>query len=320
MFASAIDSRLSHNTIRTAKTGFLPMSFLQVSLSHTHAEDRRACSAFWRRLQRRGVSSHQQTSQQQGNRATKPVVALAAVGFIALAGHAEAADKPGIEKSPPQKQPAQTCNVNWYQGWYTGLNFGGVGYTASRTDQDAQLINVATYTQRNTGYFGGGQLGYNWTTCHGLFGIELDGSAGSAVASTGLLPNSTNADVSITSRFNVLVTTRARAGIVMDGTLLYVTGGVAAAHTLTTYLNIAGDQFSFNNWSWGWIAGVGGELAVASNISLRSEVLYVGIADHTYTFISPTLGPGNFTHSDAAWIIRAGLNVKLGFEPAIPTY
>lgn len=247
-------------------------------------------------------------------RRAKPFLAMAAL-VVLTGGSATAADK-GVA----QKAPAQTCNVNWYQGWYTGLNFGGVGYTASRTDQDAQLINVATYTERNPGYFGGGQLGYNWTTCHGLFGIELDGSAGSAVASTGLLPNSTNADVSITSRFNGLVTTRARAGIVMDSTLFYVTGGVAAAHTLTTYLNIAGDQFSFNNWSWGWIAGVGGELAVASNISLRSEVLYVGIADHTYTFISPTLGPGNFTHSDAAWIIRAGLNVKLGFEPAIPTY
>jgi outer membrane immunogenic protein len=296
------------------------MSLLQgLSSSHTYVEDQRACGAFCR-LQSRGVSSHRQTSQQQCNKATKSLVALAAAAFIAVAGSAEAADKAGIEKPLLQKQSAQSCNVNWYQGWYTGLNFGGVGYTASRTDQDAQLINVATYTQRTTGYFGGGQLGYNWTTCHGLFGIELDGSAGSAITSTGLLPNAANADLSITSRFNGLVTTRARAGIVMDSVLFYLSGGLAAAHMLTTYLNIAGDQFSFNNWSWGWVAGVGGEVAVAGNISLRSEVLYVGIADHTYTFISPTLGPGNFTHSDAAWIIRVGLNVKLGFDPAIPTY
>jgi opacity protein-like surface antigen len=106
----------------------------------------------------------------------------------------------------------------------------------------------------------------------------------------------------------------------MDSALLYVTAGVSTVHTLTTYLNIAGDQFSFNNWRWGWVAGVGGELAVSSNISLRSEVLYVGIADRTYTFISPTLGPGNFAHSDSAWIVRVGFNVKLGFDPAIATY
>ena len=224
------------------------------------------------------------------------------------------------DKGVAEKAPAQTCNVNWYQGWYTGFNFGGVGYTASRTDQDAQLINVATYAQRQTGFFGGGEIGYNWTTCHGLFGIEIDGSAGSVIVSTGVLPNSANADLSITSRFNGLVTTRARTGIVIERALLYVTGGVAAAHTLTTYLNIAGDQFSFNNWRWGWVVGAGGELAVSSNISLRSEVLYAAVVDRAYTFISPTLGPGNFTHSDAAWIGRVGLNVKLGFDPAIPTY
>jgi outer membrane immunogenic protein len=258
----------------------------------------------------------------------KLVFLLTVATFITLAATSasvSAEDKPAASKSIADKPVAvkrstKTCNQNWYQGWYMGLNFGGVGYTASRTDQDGQLIKVATYTQRDTGFFGGAQGGYNWTTCHGLFGIEADGSAGSAIASTGLLPNSVNADVSITSRLNGVVTTRARAGIVMDSVLLYVTAGVAAAHTLTTYLDRVGDQFTFNGWGWGWVAGVGGELAVSSNISLRTDVLYVGVADRTHTFVSPTLGPGNFMHSDSAWIGRVGLNVKLGFDPAIPTY
>jgi len=42
--------------------------------------------------------------------------------------------------------------------------------------------------------------------------------------------------------------------------------------------------------------------------------------DRTFTFISPTLGPGNFAHSDSMWMARVGLNVKLGFDPAVPTY
>jgi outer membrane immunogenic protein len=247
-------------------------------------------------------------------------IAHAAASTLARAEDKPAASKSAADKPVRGKSSTKTCDQNWYQGWYMGLNFGGVGYTAYRTDQDGQLINVATYTQRDTGFFGGAQGGYNWTTCHGLFGIEVDGTAGSAIASTGLLPNSANADVSITSRLNGLVTKRARAGVVMDSVLLYLTAGLARAHTLTTYLNRAGEQFSFNGWGWGWVAGVGGELAVASNISLRSEVLYVGVADRTYTFVSPTLGPGNLTHSDSAWIGRVGLNVKLGFDPALPTY
>jgi hypothetical protein len=46
----------------------------------------------------------------------------------------------------------------------------------------------------------------------------------------------------------------------------------------------------------------------------------VGIADHTYTFASPTLGVGSFTHSDSLWLAHVGIDVKLGFDPAIPTY
>jgi opacity protein-like surface antigen len=246
------------------------------------------------------------------------LLSLVTAAFVALAGgSASAADRPVPAKS---SQPA--CTTNWWQGWYVGLNAAGGGYTSYRTDQDAQLAPVATYTQKQSGLFGGGgQVGYNWTTCHGLFGIEIDGDDGSMIVSTGVLPNSPFSNASITSRLNAVVTARARAGIVADNTwLLYATGGVASIHTLTTYLNLASEQFTFSDWRWGWVAGVGAELRVLDNISLRSEMLYVGIADHTYTFASPTLGVGNFTHSDSLWLARVGINVKLGFDPAIPTY
>ncbi len=249
------------------------------------------------------------------------LLSLAATAFVALAGSSvAAADRPVPAKSfrPP------ACTTNWWQGWYLGINGAAGGYTAYRTDQDAQLTltNPVTYTQKQSGIFGGGgQFGYNWTTCHGLLGIEIDGDDGSMAVSTGVLPNSPFSNVSITSRLNALVTARTRAGIVVDDTwLLYATGGVASVHTLTTYLNLASDQFTFSDWRWGWVAGVGAELRISDNISLRSEALYIGVADRTYTFVSPTLGLGNFTHSDSMWLARVGINVKLGFDPAIPTY
>ena len=247
--------------------------------------------------------------------ANRCIVIAAALAAL-LTDVAGAADKPVASKAPSM----QSCAADWWRGWYLGLNFAGVGYTAHRTDEDGQLINVASYTQKQTGFLGGAQGGYNWTSCNALFGIEIDGSAGSVNASTGLLPNTANADVSITSRFNDLITARARTGIALDNLLLYLSGGVAAVHTLITYLNLASDQFTFSDWRWGWVAGAGAELAVTTNISLRSELLYVGVADRTYTFVSPTLGIGNFAHSDSMWIGRVGLNVKLGFDPAIPTY
>lgn len=251
---------------------------------------------------------------------------LLLISVVLAASPAKAADRTVPTKAKP---PSPACTVNWFQGWYVGLNFGAGGYTAYRTDQDGQLINVVngqtiyanTYAQRQSGIFGGGgQFGHNWTTCNGLFGFEFDGCHGSIVVSTVVLPNSPVADVSITSRFNDLVTARVRTGIVVDNVLLYVTGGVAAVHTLTTYLNSVGDQFSFSDWRTGWVIGVGAEVAVTDNISLRGEGVYIGAGDRTFTFVSPTLGTGNYAHSDSMWLARVGLNVKLGFDPAIPTY
>ncbi len=233
---------------------------------------------------------------------------FATAAFVALAaGSAGAAD--GVTAPP-----ARTCAAAGWQGWYAGVNLGGVAYTAHRTDQDGQLGEVATYAQKQSGFFGGGQIGVNGTTCNALFGIEIDGSGGSVVASTTLLPNLPNSDISITSHFNGLVTARTRMGIVMDGLLFYVTGGVAGVHTITTYLNfnVAADTFTFSDWRLGWVAGFGAEWATSDRVSLRSEVLYVDTADRTFTFLSPTLGPGNFAHGDSMWIARVGINVKLG--------
>src|SRR5216684_2340158 len=192
---------------------------------------------------------------------------FATAAFVALAaGSAGAAD--GVTAPP-----ARTCAAAGWQGWYAGVNLGGVAYTAHRTDQDGQLGEVATYAQKQSGFFGGGQIGVNGT-----------------------------------------VTARTRMGIVMDGLLFYVTGGVAGVHTITTYLNfnVAADTFTFSDWRLGWVAGFGAEWATSDRVSLRSEVLYVDTADRTFTFLSPTLGPGNFAHGDSMWIARVGINVKLG--------
>src|SRR6516165_7016420 len=149
------------------------------------------------------------------------LLSLAAAACLLLAEPARAAERPVPTKS--WRPPA--CITNWWQGWYLGINGAAGGYSGYRTDQDAQLnlANPVTYTQKQSGIFGGGgQLGYNWTTCHGLLGIEIDGDDGSMAVSTGVLPNSAFSNASVTSRVNALVTGRARAGIVGDDAwLLY---------------------------------------------------------------------------------------------------
>src|SRR4051812_7434028 len=110
---------------------------------------------------------------------------LATTALVALAaGSADAADTRAAVRPPV----APTCPATWWQGWYAGVDFGAVAYTAHRADLDGQLAGIATYTQKQAGYFGGGQIGANWTTCNAVLGIEVDGSGGNAVAKTGLFP------------------------------------------------------------------------------------------------------------------------------------
>jgi opacity protein-like surface antigen len=84
--------------------------------------------------------------------------------------------------------------------------------------------------------------------------------------------------------------------------MIYVTGGVAAVQTRTTWAVSfpfpGGDEsFQFKEWNWGWVAGFGVEWAATDRLSLRSEVLYVGLGDRDYTFNSALFGfgPANVT-------------------------
>jgi hypothetical protein len=51
-----------------------------------------------------------------------------------------------------------------------------VNWTANRYDQDDLTITSGTVVQKKWGSLAGGQIGYNWTTCNTLWGIEVDGS------------------------------------------------------------------------------------------------------------------------------------------------
>jgi outer membrane immunogenic protein len=237
----------------------------------------------------------------------KRSIVVGVVLTSAFAGSAMAADMP---TKSPMARPA--CAAAWWQGGYIGVNGGGVNYTANRTDQDEALIDVATYVQKKWGGLVGGQVGYNWTNCNTVWGIELDGSWSNTKVTTLLQPEQNDDNMRITSRLNALVTGRVRAGAALDNLLLYVTGGVAAARINTTWVD-GDDVAEIKEWRWGWVAGFGTEWAFTDRISLRSEVLYVDFVDrqHRVPFFSPD-SFANFTHSDSAWIARVGLNVKFG--------
>ena len=256
-------------------------------------------------------------------------LATAAIVMLSAGVPAFAADM-AVKAVRPLAPP---CAAARFAGGYVGINGGGVVWTANRTDQDEVLVDSASYVQKKWGGVIGGQIGYNWATCHTVWGIELDGDWSSTKVSTQLIPNTSFFNANITSRFDGLVTARTRAGLVFDNMLLYVTGGLAAGHFRTTYTSqflgipglVAAGPLGLadnNQWRWGLVAGFGAEWAWTDRVSIRSEVLYVDFPDRErrFQFSSVPVTFANFTESDSMWISRIGLNVKLGDPGVVAKY
>src|SRR5215467_7264489 len=90
-----------------------------------------------------------------------------ATTMVALAAGSAAAADMGV--NVPVRQ---NCPAAWFDGGYIGVNGGAVQWTANRTDQDGVIIDTTTIVQKKAGGVAGGQIGYNWTRCNTLFGVE----------------------------------------------------------------------------------------------------------------------------------------------------
>lgn len=227
--------------------------------------------------------------------------------------YASAADMPAKVAPAPCNC---TCDAAQFGGWYLGVSGGGAKHIANRTDQDGFLNTEAGYTTDNWGGLIGGTLGYNFVKCRTMWGIEVDGSWASVNKTMTFDPNSpVAAQETLTNRLDAILTARLRGGVALDNLLLYVTGGLAAARFRTTYTDFNGgatpfDTVTFSEWRWGWTAGFGTEWAWTPNLTLKSEVLYANFADREHSYAFPGFGPATFTHSDAVWISRVGLNYR----------
>jgi len=230
----------------------------------------------------------------------------------------------GTSRAVPAGLWDNCAGARW-SGAYVGLNAGGGVWTANRTDQDGLFgAGANTLVQKKADVVGGGQAGYNWTTCSAVFGIEIDGDWANTSVTTPMFVTGDNAlffpHFNVASRFGGLVTARARAGITLGDILLYATGGPAAARFRTHYCcaDITGkfSPIDIVEWRWGLVVGFGAEWPWSDRVALRSELLLVDMPDRKFAAPLATL-PGfrDFVHSDSMWIARAGVSVKLG-EPA----
>lgn len=156
-----------------------------------------------------------------------------------------------------------------------------------------------------TGYMGGVVAGLNWQWDSMLLGIEGDYQFGGEIADNREPAEMT--DFSI----NGMATIRARAGVVMDNALLYVTGGIAAADTeFGGEVGPIGNGFydSDSAWVYGWTIGGGMEYAFTDALHGRLEYLYTALEDQDYRLEDANGFGGSIDmHFNGIHSIRAGL-------------
>ena len=280
----------------------------------------------------------------------------AVITSFGVAGVASAADLP--VKAPP---PVAAV-YNW-SGFYAGLNAGGTwGSTdpgMSVTPPGFSSVNdyftfgagaainaftvqsVGNNTFHNSGFTGGGQIGYNWQFGSLVTGVEWDfeyfNPKGSRTLVGAYAADAVPFAFTQSSSGSWLTTLRGRIGLAQNNWLLYLTGGVAAAQMSfnSTFLDqetspprFSGglaSTVSVSQTRYGAVGGAGFEYGFTPNWSVRAEYLYLVIDRvSTTTTAVPTNGgnPGTcisfcsifgYNARFAESIARVGVNYRFGY-------
>src|SRR5262245_47970283 len=101
----------------------------------------------------------------------KLVITTLSIGALTL-GAANAADIPARAATGSPF----TCAASQFGGAHIGIQGGSLYHEARRGDTDGFLTDNSGWTMSKWGGHAGGQIGYDWTTCSTVWGVEVDGA------------------------------------------------------------------------------------------------------------------------------------------------
>jgi outer membrane immunogenic protein len=243
------------------------------------------------------------------------LAAFAAAG-IAL-GSIQTASAADIAR-PVYKAPVVVPMYNW-SGLYIG---GNVGYGAGDLNASAFGFGLSDSID---GWFGGGQIGYNWQAAGSpwVWGIEVDSQwanierNANAAVGAGIV-------ASAFSSLDYFGTARLRLGYAWDRVMVYGTGGFAWGQNEVGF-NVAGGGIvagiTESNMHTGWTVGGGVEWALVDNWTAKVEYLYVKLGNENY--FSNVTGTGLGFDADLdVHTVKVGLNYRFGYgkTPVVAKY
>lgn len=235
----------------------------------------------------------------------------------------------GAADLPLKALPAASI-FDW-TGFYIGGHFGSATGASAwfATEADAAVPGLAgsiglfnAYDPfKGTGsYFVGLQAGYNYMLPSGLVvGFEADVSAPSQIAGSQTIASPLVGQASYSDTILNFGTARTRIGHAFGNVLVYGTGGVAWTYDKLERTQLSGIPVGGNAdvgmtgvaflWRWGWVAGLGLEMPIAPNWTVRGEYLAGSFDGRRKSFPAAAQ---SFNSDLSLQTLRFGVNYMLG--------
>jgi len=217
---------------------------------------------------------------------------------------------------------------NW-SGFYAGVHggFGGDKFTypfSINLDGAPPMSVGGNLSLNSSGFYGGGQVGYNWQFApQWVGGLEADINASAIEGKLGLDLNATDGTDSVHingsagSKLDYFGTVRARVGWANGPLLLYGTGGFAYGDVTSSISGSASgaisgslDGISKTNHHTGWTIGGGVEYALTRNVSLKTEYKWVDLGTQDLFSLSDGADSLKLSETTKFHTLEVGLNYR----------
>jgi outer membrane immunogenic protein len=197
---------------------------------------------------------------------------------------------------------------NW-SGFYLGGTVGAGNFTTAIDDKDCDLTCSSQHFSK-MGVTAGATGGFNHQMGSAVIGLEGDWSWISAKK------HQIDSWSHIHSNWKSIATLRARAGIALDRSLIYVTGGLALAKVDAGgfedgYTYGTSDSFRTKKTKTGLAVGAGFEQALSDHISMKGEYLHVSmVSQDLKDLYSSSSDYQRFGFKPNADLLRLGVNYR----------
>jgi outer membrane immunogenic protein len=214
--------------------------------------------------------------------------------------------------------PAGAQSYNW-TGFYVGAQAGfakpkdEVKYGGSSTGAPFDAVNQVI-TNRENGFAGGVQAGYNHQFFPFVPGIEADlgymGFNGSRTSSPEFDPQQETRAVSSGGLFG---TATGRVGLAIDRAMVYVKGGFAYANLKLGVRDnvppLTTDATRRSTYT-GWTVGGGIEFAITQHWLIKSEYQFIDLGQKSVSAVASDGITDTWKHRPSAHLIKLAINYK----------